>query len=342
MKIGCLTGKFAPLHKGHLHFVNEACKQVDKLYVVLSYDDKFFDGLDNPDYWREKLSKRNRIIWLKENLDSEKIEVVCIDESNIRSYPDGVDDWGQLVRQAVSQKIDKWFSSEPEYEWWINRCFPEAEHIVIDAERSECNISATKVRSDVFRYSNMLPDSVAKHFQLKVAVIGTESCGKTTLSKDLQWTYNNTSFVAEYGRTFCEQDLCMDESLLEFSDYGYIAMKRYVEESEAEGMLLIADTNAFVTQFYCRLYEGRNHPLVDEVIKMEEYDIILHLDDDVPWVDDGLRENGTPEQRKKTKELFNKMLDEYNLMCDNYHVISGSYEERFEKALKIIDSKLRG
>ena len=38
MTVGFLTGKFAPLHTGHIYFISKAATMVDKLYVVLVYD----------------------------------------------------------------------------------------------------------------------------------------------------------------------------------------------------------------------------------------------------------------------------------------------------------------
>ena len=57
MTVGFLTGKFAPLHTGHIYFISKAATMVDKLYVVLSYDGKRFQ--DNP---RLSLSKESSTV----------------------------------------------------------------------------------------------------------------------------------------------------------------------------------------------------------------------------------------------------------------------------------------
>lgn len=336
MTVGFLTGKFAPLHTGHIYFISKAATMVDKLYVVLSYDGKRFQ--DDP-----RLSLKNRLLWLKTTFkDLPHIKIVYVDETNCSPYPDGWHEWSMLVKRAIPHRIGditKIFSSEPEYTEGFNKYWPNAEHVIIDAERKEVNISATEIRANPFKFWSYMPSIVRQHYVKKVCIIGTESCGKTTLTKYLSKIYQ-TSWVEEYGRKFCEQDMCMDESLLQYNDYALIAARRYEDELQAvktANRIVFADTNAFITNFYCRLYEGSFHPMVDEYESLEKYDLTLVLDSDVEWVADGLRIN---KDRSKTDGLLKKMLEMSR--SDNLGklvYISGTYSERLEKAIKIIDEE---
>lgn len=336
MTVGFLTGKFAPLHTGHIYFISKAATMVDKLYVVLSYDGKRFQ--DDP-----RLSLKNRLLWLKTTFkDLPHIKIVYVDETNCSPYPDGWHEWSMLVKRAIPHRIGditKIFSSEPEYTEGFNKYWPNAEHVIIDAERKEVNISATEIRANPFKFWSYMPSIVRQHYVKKVCIIGTESCGKTTLTKYLSKIYQ-TSWVEEYGRKFCEQDMCMDESLLQYNDYALIAARRYEDELQAvktANRIVFADTNAFITNFYCRLYEGSFHPMVDEYESLENYDLTLVLDSDVEWVADGLRIN---KDRSKTDGLLKKMLEMSR--SDNLGKlmhISGTYSERLEKAIKIIDEE---
>lgn len=336
MTVGFLTGKFAPLHTGHIYFISKAATMVDKLYVVLSYDGKRFQ--DDP-----RLSLKNRLLWLKTTFkDLPHIKIVYVDETNCSPYPDGWHEWSMLVKRAIPHRIGditKIFSSEPEYTEGFNKYWPNAEHVIVDAERKEVNISATEIRANPFKFWSYMPSIVRQHYVKKVCIIGTESCGKTTLTKYLAKIYQ-TSWVEEYGRKFCEQDMCMDESLLQYNDYALIAARRYEDELQAvktANRIVFADTNAFITNFYCRLYEGSFHPMVDEYESLEKYDLTLVLDSDVEWVADGLRIN---KDRSKTDGLLKKMLEMSR--SDNLGklvYISGTYSERLEKAIKIIDEE---
>lgn len=336
MTVGFLTGKFAPLHTGHIYFISKAATMVDKLYVVLSYDGKRFK--DDP-----RLSLKNRLLWLKTTFkDLPHIKIVYVDETNCSPYPDGWHEWSMLVKRAIPHRIGditKIFSSEPEYTEGFNKYWPEAEHVVVDAERKEVNISATEIRANPFKFWSYMPSIVRQHYVKKVCIIGTESCGKTTLTKYLSKIYQ-TSWVEEYGRKFCEQDMCMDESLLQYDDYALIAARRYEDELQATktaNKILFADTNAFITNFYCRLYEGSFHPMVDEYEALEKYDLTLVLASDVEWVADGLRIN---KERSKTDDLLAKMLSmSRSENLGKLMHISGTYSERLEKAIKIIDEE---
>lgn len=337
MTVGFLTGKFAPLHTGHIYFISKAATMVDKLYVVLSYDGKRLK--DDP-----HLSLKNRLLWLKTTFkDLPHIKIVYVDETDLPAYPEGWHEWSMLVKQAIPHRIadiTKIFSSEPEYTEGFNKYWPNAEHVIIDAERKEVNISATKIRENPFKYWSYMPSIVRQHYVKKVCIIGTESCGKTTLTKYLAKIYQ-TSWVEEYGRKFCEQDMCMDESLLQFDDYALIAARRYEDELQATktaNKVLFADTNAFITNFYCTLYEGSTHPIVGEYEWLEAYDLTIILDSDVAWVADGLRVNS---DRSKTGELFEAMLEHYASLGNFGKItrISGTYSERLEKAIKVIDEE---
>jgi len=342
--VGVITGKFAPLHTGHIYAITQAATQVDKLFVLLSFDQKFVDS--QPEYIQDKLTLKKRLLWLKSTFaDMPHIEVIYIDETNIKPYPDGVEDWCNTVLNELFiyhgvDGVDKWFSSEPEYTWWVGKYF-RCPNVIIDSDRLNFNISATEIRENPFKHWQYLPSIVRKEFLLKVVLIGQESCAKSTLTKSLAKIFS-TSWVEEYGRTYCEQDMCGDESLLSFDDYGLIASNRFYQEKQAErtaNKVLFVDTNAFITQYYCELYEGSKHPLVDAYIDQEQYDIILHLDSDVPWVDDGLRINS---DRSKTSPLFEKLLDEYKIKEHNgYHKVGGSYKQRLDQAVEIVKSYLK-
>ena len=99
--------------------------------------------------------------------------------------------------------------------------------------------------------------------------------------------------------------------------------------------IVFIDTEAIVTQFYCKLYEGKEDPAIDEIIKRQNYDLWLYLENDVQWVDDGLRKNGSVEGRNKGKQIMGELLEKYNI-SNKIKFISGNYEERLNKALEII------
>lgn len=329
--VGFLVGKFAPLHSGHINFINDAATQVDKLYVVLCYDEKFIN--DQPDSIRDKLTLKNRLYWLTHTFkDFDHVEILFVDETDIASYPHGWCDWSNKVLDVLPEKPNKVFSSEPDYDEGFKKYFPNVEHII--STRDEVKISATQIRKDVQKYWDYMPAVVRKDFIKTVCVVGTESCGKTTLIKYLAKAFN-TSWVEEYGRTFVENDLCKNECLLQPKDYRTIAYKHIQAVEEAKktaNRILFVDTNLAVTQYYLKMYEGISDPVIDAMSDTESFDVTIFLDDDVPWVDDGMRT--LCDRSDDAKELL------LSLVGDGIIKVDGSYKERLDTSKQIVNNLL--
>ena len=332
-KRGWLTGKFCMLHMGHINFIHQAATLCDELVVVLSHSDKRFKD--------PRLSYRNKMLWLRTTFKNEPhITVVGIDESGIPEYPNGWQAWSDLVKDKIGTDFDYIFTSEPGDQSGYNTYFPGQEVRVVDAERKGVDISATRIREDMVKHWGMMPTVVRKDFVMRICIVGTESCGKTSLTKMLAKRHQ-TSWVEEYGRTYCEQDLCMDEDLLCYDDYGTIAARRYDMEQEAAASanrVLFVDTAALSTNYFSLLYNGRENQMVSAYQERERYDAYLYLTDDVPFVEDGLRKN---RNRDNTRFLFEKMLFANAARHGSeVFVISGNYNERFNKAIEIVDELL--
>lgn len=330
--IGFVTTKAAPLHAGHIWLITQAATQCDKLYVVLSHDGKRFDD--------PVLSLKNRKLWLLETFkDIPHIHIVHVDETDMPPYPEGWSQWSTAVKRLIDEPhIDFIFTSEARDLAGYNKWFENAKVIMIDSDRTRVPITGTMVRDQPMRHWSFMPSVVREQFLKRVAIIGTESCGKTTLTKMLAKHFQ-TSWVEEYGRTYCEQNLFGDETLLRFDDYGLIAMRRWQDEIQAArsaNRVLLVDTNALITNFYCKLYEGKVNPLVSEIQALEDYDLVIYLTDDVPWVADGLRINNDREMTRKV--LLDYIQESKPKYADKIVTVSGTYKQRLEMSIALIDN----
>lgn len=343
MKTGLIVGKFAPLTTGHINFINQSSTLCDKLLVLLSYDERWRDK--QTPFMKDKLTFKNRMKWLLETFyDFDHIIVDFVDETTIAPFPNGWDEFKNLVSEKTYKHFGEYdtdyvFSSETDYDEGFKKYFPKTEHVIIDPSREMFPISATEVRSDLFKNWEYLPSAVRKEFVYKVCIIGTESTGKTTLTKYLSKMFA-TSWVEEYGRKFCEENLFGNENLLTNDDYSYIAFRHKEDENNAAktaNKVLFSDTNALITGFYQYLYEGEINTIVDEIIKKERYDLVIYLDNDIEWVDDGLRSNGSPDERQKTEVLLEYIMKKYSV---NAIKISGSYKERLDAAYKLVKQSM--
>jgi HTH-type transcriptional repressor of NAD biosynthesis genes len=181
------------------------------------------------------------------------------------------------------------------------------------------------------KHWDMIPEVVKPYFVKKVVVVGTESCGKSTLVRNLANLYN-TNYVEEFGRIYYERlGNCADITLI--SDYPEIAFEhKYQEKKQIEkaNKLLFIDTEAIVTQYYSMLYLDHYNPTVEAVAKEQHYDLWLFLEPDVKWVDDGTRTFGVQEDRVMNNNLLKSMLDSRGIA---YITIKGNYQQRIEAAI---------
>ena len=77
--------------------------------------------------------------------------------------------------------------------------------------------------------------------------------------------------------------------------------------------------------------------VLDEIAKLQDYDLWLFLEEDIEWVADGLRCFGDTQVRDKNNQLLKSLLNEFGV---RYHIISGNYDERYKESLKYVDKLL--
>lgn len=147
-KVGMYGGKFMPFHKGHLFCVETAASKCEKLYVIL-----FHGCTQELEILKKRadevfLTPEDRLKHVKEGCKHIKnVEVIDIDVSKCKNQ-DGTENWDMetpLVLGACG-KLDAVFGSEPDYEDYYKKAYPNAEYVIIDTERKKVPISATQIR----------------------------------------------------------------------------------------------------------------------------------------------------------------------------------------------------
>jgi len=148
LPIGFYGGKFLPMHKGHLYCIDVAARMCNRVIVILftGGDDEekvLSESNDKELQLAERIKQVDRVCSMYKN-----VEFHVIDTHECR-LPDGSEDWDAetpLVRRYVP-KMDYVFSSEPVYGEYFSRAYPEAKHIIVDAERKTYPISSTMIRA---------------------------------------------------------------------------------------------------------------------------------------------------------------------------------------------------
>jgi NadR type nicotinamide-nucleotide adenylyltransferase len=165
---------------------------------------------------------------------------------------------------------------------------------------------------------------------IKIAVVGPESTGKSTISQQLALHYD-TVWVPEYARGYCEKlvaECTWEDEINMFR--GQLELEKQMA-SKANG-ILICDTTFITVKIWSDHMFGRTPQEVLDELPIHKYDFYLLMDIDLPWEEDPLRD--FPHMREHFMEVWH---NELNALKANYCLISGSEEGRLQNAIQAID-----
>ena len=94
------------------------------------------------------------------------------------------------------------------------------------------------------------------------------------------------------------------------------------------------DTDFVSTQAFCLKYEGREHPFVQALIDEYRFDLVILLENNTPWVADGLRSLGSSVDRKEFQSLLVSLLKENEI--EFVHVKESDYDARFLRCVELV------
>ncbi len=231
-------------------------------------------------------------------------------------------------------------------------------HVRLDQGREWLPISATQVRADPAAVWEYLPAGTRSRLALRVLVVGAESTGTTTLSRDLALAlqerggaWARTEWVPEFGRAHSMTKLAlerarrsdpvgMEDVQWTDMDFLHIARNQLRMENEAAargGPVLICDTDSWATTVWQERYQGR---ATSEVLAVADGLparglAILTDEKSVPFVQDGYRDG----ERVRTwmNDRFAGLLEASGV---RWYRAEGGREERVRRALLEIDAIL--
>ncbi|MEG0259107.1 MAG: multifunctional transcriptional regulator/nicotinamide-nucleotide adenylyltransferase/ribosylnicotinamide kinase NadR [Lysinibacillus sp.] len=339
-RIGYYGGKFLPFHYGHLDCILKAQSMVDILFVVVGYD-VIHDGKVCESTAFEHVSHRVRERWITKELKGFKnIRVLSQYERRSNEYmndPTIKQSYEELLNK-IGGTIDVVFSSEKEYGDYFEKYLPGAKHVVIDENRINRPISATKIRKEgVYAHWNNLPKSVQEYYTKRVAICGIESAGKSHIVKMLA-KYFDTNYVGEYGRSYYDE-INGFQDISQPSDYLDIAVGHchlMNEASKKSNKLLMVDTDLSYTQFFYFLENERFSKVIDELIrsKAEGIEKYIYIEPYNFHELDGTRRHLTNEERNSRNNLLKSIYENYEI--DLVIVDEVDRSRRFEKCVEAI------
>ncbi len=151
----------------------------------------------------------------------------------------------------------------------------------------------------------------------KVAIIGPESSGKSTLARYLANRYQGI-LVPEYAREYVERKGTTDVTYDELCEIA----KHQIEELElianSQQPTAFFDTELIVTKVWFDYAFGRVPEWLNEAIRRFPMDVYLLTKPDLPWVPDPARSNGSDAIRR---ELFDRYEAEIQALNIPYYII---------------------
>ncbi len=337
-RCGLVVGKFCPLHRGHQHLIEFARAKCDEL-ILISYT--------KPEFDRCLPAARQR--WL-DALYPETIRLV-VDDARLaqlcrqrgiapRMVPENDADafihreftaW--LCDAVLGKTVDAVFTSEDygdgfaavlgAYFSAVRGRAHRVAHVCLDPRRLEFPVSGTLVRSDPHRCRDALAPLVYADFVARIALLGGESSGKTTLAEKLAAELG-TVWVPEFGRELWD----VRQGKLRYEDMLLIAETHIAQEealAREASRWLICDTTPLTTYFYSLDIFGKADPLL-EALSHRCYDQTFLCAPDFPFVQDGTR-------RDESFRVFQHRRYRRTLTTRRtpYRIVRGGLEERIRE-----------
>ena len=285
---------------------------------------------------REPIPGALRYAWMRE-LCAPDVDVVHVTDENPQEpheHPDFWRIWTDTIRRAWrGPGPEVVFSSEGYGDELARRL--GARHVAVDPGRAHVPISGTKVRADPLGNWEFLPPCVRAHFARRVAIVGPESTGKTTLAARLAEHYG-TVWVPEYARGLLDRK--PGGPTFVPADVPLIARGQLAAEdalARQANRVLFCDSDLITTRIYAEHYLGACPDWVARLGDERRYDLYLLTAADVPWVADPQR--WAPDRRDEWEATFEQALASRGRP---FAWIRGSWEQRFEAARAAVDALL--
>lgn len=341
---GVMIGHFEPLHLGQMRSILDAAGQAKSLHIIITAHPS-----PHPDF---TITLQDKARWLQ--MACADLPFIHIHTTHEIELPlhDSFDDVTVDISSsnAKLQRLIEALELPAAAVLFVADNHPLAQSSA--KERLLMKVVTTPLQPEFDSYAiahdpithwSAIHPQARSDYTKTVAIVGGESSGKTTLVHKLA-NYYGASFALEMGRLYVGTDLGGSEIGLQYSDYGPIALDHAQAIRDAAAMatapVTIVDTDFVTTQAFCEEYEGRTHPFVSACIDEFRLDYTIMLDNNTPWVDDGMRSLGDPEARGRFEQRLIGIFARHHIAP---HLIDEpDYDARYQQALMFIEQYIYG
>lgn len=309
---GLVAGRFSPLHRGHQLVIEVALRTASKVIVAIA-------GRAG-----DEVPLALRAAWIRALYPTVQIETF----EDAEPFPAVPARLQELLRKMSA--APHVFASEP-----AHRALAEAVAgtlVLVDPARAVIPISGSALRSSLLNHFAYVAPSARPALVRRIAVVGAESTGKTTLCTRLREELG-AQIVPEYLATFLE---AKRRGTVESEELQAVARAQAATEdalaAQATSGLLVADTELHTLHLWGkRLFEGEPPAWIADQIRARAYDLVLVCSPDIPY-------HGHPdwdrpvERRKFHADLVASLVSRKAA----YVELRGGREECFEAAADAI------
>ena len=184
----------------------------------------------------------------------------------------------------------------------------------------------------VYLNGKLIGDICANELFLK----RTPTSDRLLADSELRYPYEGSKTLMHVFDSFDDKSL-----ILELLNGMYKAKElRLMERS---GKVFFEDTDCLITRFYMGFLKDsnleKNERLAEAIAALNSYDLILFLEPDVEWVQDGDRSEVIAADRKKYSEMIKALFTERGFP---FKTITGDYNSRFDQAVSYVNELLSG
>lgn len=313
-----VLGRFLPLHRGHQYLIDVARASSRAVTVAVVY---------RPG---DEIPPDVRVAWLRD-LYRHDVRVVSVGLPLAPEDPD----LAKQLRKLVSTEAPKakvLFGSELAYR--APATAAGLAFVPVDPSRLTVPISGTAIRASVMEHFGYIAPPARPWFVRRVAVVGAESTGKSTLCARLRAELE-VPVAPEWTRVLVESGTHTMRS----QDVQLIARTQIATEDAlarqvrgTNGAVIAVDTDLRTVWLWAtRLYADEPPAWIAEAIRQRPYDLYLLCRPDIPFV--GSRERDDPAGRAAFHDRLERELAATNAAVVE---LAGSPDERFRTAADAI------
>ncbi len=159
----------------------------------------------------------------------------------------------------------------------------------------------------------------------RVAILGAESSGKSTLAQALAQHYRSV-WVPEYLREFVETEGRVPCALDQFG-IGRTQQQREDAAAVLATDYLFCDTTPLMTALYSSFYFGGPDPALTALVQRHDYALTLVTAPDGPWIADGLQR----ESEAVRQTIHSQLLALLAHRAIPFVLVEGTLEQRLRR-----------